>query len=157
RYKDAITLAQAVARAEVSDEQPVMVAVSLTRRYADPGQALSYVENLLKQSPDAVHVHRAYQDLMEAQGRIDECREHYRDLYAKSPDSPLAGYLRARVETSAVALGLLFELSEKFPNDPMIRRGFAYQLFAAARFEDCLTQYDKLLALDPSFEVFALS
>lgn len=149
RLLEAGEIASGVSMITPDADEAVSIAMGVRAQTLGVPLALEWCEGVLKKFPDSVEAHRAYQIYMQVAGRTEECRAKYRALAERNPDSPMHGYLRARLEPPEQALALFAQLVEKFPEYAYGRRAYGWHLFQSRRFADAIEQWDKARALEP--------
>ena len=151
----AATLMETVAQAAPANVTAVRLACGLVESARGTEQSLALIERLVERAPEAVEIHRLRQELMGRAGQRDAARDIYRKLAAAQPESPLAGYLRARIEPAAEALPLYADLVARFPDDFYAVNGYAYLLAMSRRFADALPHFEHARQIRPEPAAFA--
>lgn len=149
RLAEAAALAERIYRAEPSFEPAMQYASYFIGEARGPEALLGFAREVVAKHPDSVEAHRVYQQAMLLAGRHAECLAEYRALHERKPDSPMMGYLRARIERPAEALPLIGDLVKRFPEDPNLRRALAALLLGQRQFVEAVPHFMKYKALAP--------
>lgn len=149
RLAEAAALAERIYRAEPSFEPAMQYASYFIGEARGSEALLGFAHEVVAKHPDSVEAHRVYQQAMLLAGRHAECLAEYRARHEREPDSPMMGYLRARIERPAEALPLLGDLVKRFPEDPNLRRALAALLLEQRQFAEALPHFVKYKALAP--------
>ncbi len=153
--KGAADLLEAVCKSDPTQTGAMQLGVGLIGAVRGQEGALAFAEELVALAPDSVEAHRALQAAMMSAGRTEQARERYRRFQTDHPDSPMACYLRARVEPLAASMGLYGDLSERFPDYFYAVHGCAYQLALSRRFAEAIPLFEKAQTCRPSDATFA--
>ena len=149
RLVEAAALAESIYRAEPSFEPAMQYASYFIGEARGPEALLGFAREVVAKHPDSVEAHRVYQQAMLLAGRHVECLAEYRALHERQSNSPMMGYLRARIERPAEALPLIGDLVKRFPEDPNLRRALAALLLEQRRFAEAVPHFVKYKALAP--------
>jgi tetratricopeptide (TPR) repeat protein len=150
RDKDAARLARAVLEATPRAEGVLDRALAAAHRAGGSAEALAVAERAVSLAPDDVDAHRARQEYLRALGRAEDARRIYRALEAHDPGSPLAVYLRARIEDGAQNERLFAAALRRFPDDPNILRAVAWGHHVAGRPREAIRVWDRLEKVQPA-------
>ncbi|MFT3913216.1 MAG: hypothetical protein QM704_03725 [Anaeromyxobacteraceae bacterium] len=112
--------------------------------------ALEVAEAAIAADPALVNAHRMRQEFLKSLGRQAEAQRLYRELEARSPDSALAAYLRARAEAPAEADRLFEAGLRRFPDDPNFLRAVAWTQLRAGRIAEAVDTWDRLEKVAPA-------
>ncbi|HXU81898.1 MAG TPA: hypothetical protein VN914_10910, partial [Polyangia bacterium] len=134
RNPEAAALVERVLNTRPDDLSTLGMAMLVVQRTQGREAMVGFAERMAKQHPDAVEIHRLYQNEMIMSGKRDQIVEEYRARFAKQPESALAGYLAGRLEPPDGAIAAFRKLLEKFPDDPIILRGLAGSQLQARQF-----------------------
>lgn len=156
KLTQAADVSAAIARLEPDNEEAVGYAMAYVHAARGTDATLAFGSELIKRAPQSAAAHRTYQRYMTQSGRTAESREIYRKLHTEHPDSLLYSYLHARTETPSEAVKLYASLVERSPDDPYLRRGYAYALFQTRRFAEAVPQFEKFAALDSKHKIALL-
>jgi Flp pilus assembly protein TadD len=144
KLKDAAAISATAARLEPDNENAIGLTFYLWKQSQDEAAAMNWLRQFITAHPRSLAAHRVYQTMMERADQSDAARAEYRQRQADAPDSALFAYLAIRMEPPEVALQGYQDLVTQHPQDPMIRRGYAWTLFQLGRFEDANQQYNTL-------------
>jgi tetratricopeptide (TPR) repeat protein len=139
--------ALAVAKAEllVHPEDGQLLAVTLQTVLQDDFDAqVALARSSLERAPNAVDVHRAYQDLWPA-GRRDALRQEYATLLAAHPRSPMHHYLVGRLaedgsDEAASHYNAALALDRAYAP---VFRALGYHEIVRGRWVEALAQYER--------------
>ena len=120
------------------DDDVVETASGLLHLVLGQAQLLDALQAVADAHPQAVAVQRAYQDELTRQGHRDQALARAKAAFEKQPDSPVAGYLYARLLPSAEALPLYARLLKKSPQDVWLRLADAMVLTHSRQFAEAV-------------------
>jgi hypothetical protein len=104
---------------------------------------LQWLEKKIESS-NGVELHRARQEALRRQGRIDEMRMDYLARYREAPESADAAYLWARTLPRESALRELPALRRKWPDNVYLIRSHAWHLQGKLKFAEALPLWEQL-------------
>ncbi|MDH3733245.1 MAG: tetratricopeptide repeat protein [Gemmatimonadota bacterium] len=145
----ALALARASIEADPNDPALAMItAVTIHPDDVDSQRAL--LREWIADAPDAVHLHRAYQQLWQDEDRA-VVRAEYDSLGNAHPDSPMYRYLAGRTqpEGSRAELDHYLAAVELDPEFAFAYRGLGFRAMRERRWADALEHLDRVSALDP--------
>ncbi|GEM_PF-3032246 len=149
RVRDAAEIARNIALADPNADEAISMSAGLLAQLDGFPAAIEWCQSLVAKFPDSVEAHRNLQSYLQLAGRAKEALAPYRGLAQKNPDSPMFGYLRARMEPPEAAMPLFAQFVEKFPNYAYGRRSYGWYLYQSRRFAEAIEQFEKSSALDP--------
>jgi len=131
----------------------IMFVAALPVYAADLGnvKALSRAKQSIKENPNSVRDHRAYQDAMISDGWRDAMVTEYSERL-KNNESPENIYLLCRLTEEVEATATIYEkLIDNFPGFTWGYYGLAYVLKQRGDREDAMQLYEYILHIDPEF------
>jgi len=100
---------------------------------------------LLEEHPESLELHLIRQDQLLGSGELPELRTLYRQAVAEHPDSPMLGYLDARLAPPDESLVLTKELLERFPDHTRILARHGWALHQIGEFTRAQPFFDRAL------------
>ncbi|HSN92290.1 MAG TPA: tetratricopeptide repeat protein [Anaeromyxobacteraceae bacterium] len=149
RVGEAAELAARVARASPDVPEAHLRRISLANWARGPEEALAAAREAAAAFPGEADVQRQLAFFLLATGRREEAMRAFRERAAREPDSPLAGYLRARLEPVPVAVPAFETLVRRFPGDANAHRGLAWAYLSAGRPADAGREFEALARTAP--------
>ena len=143
--------AEALAKGLVALDDSVgsdLTAISVVRLASTPASALPFAKQALVRHPDAVDVHRVYQNIAQEAGQQTALLEEYRARRDSSPDSPDAAYLYARLLPRVGQMDDVRALLSRFPDHVPINRLAAFAFVRSLEFNEALPVIERIHALD---------
>jgi hypothetical protein len=149
RAEATMALARTLAILDDDSGKPVALATVLARGADQLDEAAAFAEQSLAKHPDSVEHHRIYQSVQEARGLRAALRATYKSQLDRSPGSPDAAYLYARVLPRAEAVLLARSFLTRFPSHVPLHRTLIFNDVRAQQFAAALPTLEHLRTLDP--------
>jgi hypothetical protein len=141
RTEEAVELARRAAEATGFEDEPTTLAAGMLRQTKGLGESLAFIARALVARPNAIELHRIYQDVGTAGGAREELLAQYQKKHQEQPDSADFGYLHARLEVPLRAAPITEELVRRFPDHMPSRRAHAYNEYQLRRFEQAVESF----------------
>ncbi len=144
-------LAARLAAGSADPALPFMAATVL-----EPDAALAALKPGLEAVPLRMQWHRAYQNLLEREGKADQAAAEYRKRLDADPSNPQLAYLLGRItEDRAAARKLYLQAATADPPVALGRFALAFDALSTGRYQAALDEIDKAIAIDPEGDGFA--
>ena len=147
------------AQAQLVERLQSLKALTL-RKQGKNDEALSFLNNLLQETPDSVELRFSRAMLAEEMNQLQQAEDDLRHILAVEPNSALAlnalGYTLAdRTTRYPEALELIRQAHELEPDDPAVLDSMGWVLYRLGRYDEALGFLKTAMAKYPDAEVAA--
>ena len=154
-HRDAkVAGAYLAARLAAGSDDPALPFMAAT--VLEPDAALAALKPGLDAVPLRMQWHRAYQNLLEREGKADQAAAEYRKRLDADPSNPQLAYLLGRItEDPAAARKLYLQAATANPPVALGRFALAFDALSDGRYPAALDEIDKAIAIDSEGDGFS--